>query len=106
MIITGSALFIRSESYEEVVEGLKLFPEVTFHAASDSRTELVITIEANDHHDLERLCTDMQEHIPGIVEVAHLSINFEEEIEKIRSGRFERASLYTATDDDGSSGDS
>lgn len=99
MIITGSALFIKRESYDDVLEGLKLFPEVTFHAASDSHGALVITIEANDHYDLERLCRDMQEQIAGIVEVAHLSINFEEEIDKIRSGRFERASLYSAADE-------
>ena len=100
MIVTGSALFITSESYETVLEGLKAFPEVTFYAASESRTELVIAIEAQDHHDLERLCRDLQEQIPGIVEVAHLSVNFEEEIDKIQSGQFERASLYTAPGDE------
>lgn len=103
MIITGSALFIKSESYEDVLKGLKGFPEVTFYAASDSRTELVITIEAQDHHDLERLCRQLQEHVAGIVEVAHMSVNFEEEIEKIQSGRFERESLCSSSNHEGSS---
>ncbi len=93
MIITGSALFIEPGSHEAVLERLKVFPEVTFHVASDSRTELVITIEAQDHADLERLCREMQEQIPEIVEVAHLYINFEEEIERIQSGNVDRASL-------------
>ncbi len=95
MIITGSALFIEPGSYETVRELLKAFPEVTFYAVSDSGTELVITLEAQDHDDLERLCRELQEQIPAIVEVAHLSINFEEEIEKIQSGQIERASLWT-----------
>jgi hypothetical protein len=94
MIITGSALFIEPGSHQAVLERLKTFPEVTFHVASDSRTELVITIEAQDQLDLERVCRELHEHIPEIVEVAHLYINFEEEIEKIQSGDVDRATLY------------
>jgi hypothetical protein len=100
MIITGSALFIRPGSYEAVRENLREFPEVTFFAVSESHTELVVTIEAQDHSDLDRLCKDMQEKIPEIVEIAHLSINFEEEIEKIQRGQFERASLYSPRSDE------
>jgi hypothetical protein len=100
MIVTGSALFIRPGSYEAVRESLGAFPEVTFYAASESHTELVVTIEAQDHSDLDRLCQDMQEKIPEIVEVAHLSINFEEEIEKIQRGQFDRASLCSNPHDD------
>ena len=93
MIITGSALFITPGSYEAVRERLETFHGVTFYAASESGTELVITMEAQDHEDLERLCRDIQKHIPEVVEIAHLSINFEEEIEKMRSGSIDRASL-------------
>jgi hypothetical protein len=93
MIITGTALFVEPGSCRAVLEGLKVFPEATFYAASESGTELVITLEAKDHSDLERLCREMQEQIPTIVEVAHLSVNFEEEIEKIQSGQFDRGAL-------------
>jgi hypothetical protein len=100
MIITGSALFVKPGSYETVLESLKVFHEVTFYAASESHTELVVTIEAQDHSDLDRLCKDMQEKIPDLVEIAHLSINFEEEIEKIQCGQFDRASLCSHPHDD------
>lgn len=86
MIITGSALFIEPGTSDSVRERLASFSEVTFHVQSDSGTELVINVEAEDQDALERLCQDLKERIPEIVEVAHFYVNFEEEIEKIKSG--------------------
>ncbi len=45
MVITGSALFIKPGAYEEVLERLKEFPQVTFQVASESLTELVVNLE-------------------------------------------------------------
>ena len=86
MIITGSALFIEPGTDEEVVEKLKAFPEVTFHVKSESGTELVVNLEAEDHEALEGLCRSLKSDIPQIVDIAHMSVNFEEMVEKIQSG--------------------
>jgi hypothetical protein len=93
MIITGSALFIRPGTSELVLEKLKEFPEVTFHVQSESGTELVINMEAEDHEDLELLCAELKARIAEVVEVAHFSVNFEEEIEKIQSGQIDKSTL-------------
>ncbi len=83
MVITGSALFIQPGSYETVLERLKEFPQVTYQTASESRTELIINLEAEDQGALEDLCNRLKEEIPQIVDINHLYINFEEEVEKI-----------------------
>lgn len=93
MIITGSALFVEPGTSDTVLEKLGSFPEVTFQVQSDSGTELVINLEAEDHSHLERLCVQLRERIPEIVEIAHLYVNFEEEIEKIESGEIDRNAL-------------
>ena len=93
MIITGSALLIQPGSDAAVLERLKQFPEVTFHVKSESGTELVVNFEAEDHHSLERLCSRLKEAIPEIVEIAHVYVNFEDEIEKIKSGKIDKRSL-------------
>jgi nitrate reductase NapAB chaperone NapD len=93
MIITGSALFVEPGTSDLVQERLAGFPEVTFHVQSASGTELVITIEAENHEVLEQLCQDLKARIPEIVEVVHLYVNFEEEIEKIQSGQIDKSTL-------------
>lgn len=89
MIITGSALFVESGSSEEVKEALSAFPEVTFHGESRSSQQIVITIEADGIRDLDRICSQMADEIPEIIDIAHLYVNFEDEVEKIR-GRADR----------------
>ena len=93
MVITGSALLIRPGSDTAVIERLKQFPGVTFHVKSESGTELVVNFEAEDHYSLERLCSRLKETIPEIIEIAHVYMNFEEEIEKIKSGKIDKRSL-------------
>ena len=87
MIFTGSAIYVEPGSDEQVVERLKEFPGVTFHVKSESGGELVVNLEAEDHTALEQLCLSLREKIPEIVEIVHLAVNFEEEIEKIESGK-------------------
>ncbi len=86
MVITGSALFIEPGSDRHVIERLKELSRVTYHVRSESGTELVVNLEAEDHAGLELLCSELKEHIPEIVEIAHLYVNFEEEVEKILRG--------------------
>ena len=93
MVITGSALLIKPGCTEKVLTRLKDFPEVTFQVKSDSGVELVVNFEAEDHDALERLCKDLQESIPEIVDIAHVYVNFEEEIEKIESGKYDKNKL-------------
>ena len=80
MIITGSALLIEAGSTDTVLEGLKGFPEVTFHVQSEEGTELVVNLEAEDSAALERLCQALRERIPDIVDISHIYVNFDEEI--------------------------
>jgi nitrate reductase NapAB chaperone NapD len=93
MVITGSALLIQPGSDAAVLERLKQFPEVTFHVKSESGTELVVNFEAEDHDSLERLCSRLKEAIPEVIEIAHVYVNFEDEIEKIKSGTIDKRSL-------------
>jgi len=83
MVITGSALFIEPGSYQTVVERLKEFPQVTYQTASDSKTEIVINLEAENQDALEELCGRLKDNIPELVDITHLYINFEEEVDKI-----------------------
>ncbi len=81
MIITGSVLLVAPGTNCSVVEALQGFPNVTAHAQSESGSEIVITIEAEDHDFLERLCQELRETITEIIEISHVYMNFEEEIE-------------------------
>ena len=85
MIVTGSALFIEAGTWDAVLDRLKEFPEVTYQARSDSGTELIVNFEADDHAALEALCDRLKQAIPQIVEIAHLYVNFEEEIENMEA---------------------
>jgi hypothetical protein len=87
MIITGSAIFVEPGTDDAVVERLKEFPGVTFHVKSDTGTELVVNLEAEGGDALELLCRDLKNRIPEIVDITHIYVNFEEEIEKMQSGR-------------------
>jgi hypothetical protein len=83
MVITGSAIFVRPGSADDVIERLVAFREVTFHVKSDSGTELIVNLEAEDLQALEALCTLLQDSIPQIIDISHLSVNFEEEVENL-----------------------
>jgi nitrate reductase NapAB chaperone NapD len=83
MIITGSALFIEPETSDIVLEKIGRFPGVTFQVMSESGKQLVVNLEAEDHEALESLCRDLRSAIPEIVEIAHIYVNFEDEVEKM-----------------------
>jgi nitrate reductase NapAB chaperone NapD len=93
MVITGSGIFVEPGTDEEVQKRLEEFSEVTFQVKSEMGTELVVNLEAEDNQALELLCAKLKDEIPQIVEIAHMYVNFEEEIEKIQAGNFDRASL-------------
>ncbi len=87
MIITGSALLIQHGSEETVLTRLKDFPGVTFQVKSETGTELVVNLEASDPGALDLLCGELKRRIPEIVDIAHLYVNFEEEIDKLLEGK-------------------
>ncbi|HMK35371.1 MAG TPA: chaperone NapD [Desulfomonilaceae bacterium] len=86
MVITGSALFIEPGTTEQVTQKLREYPEITIQTTAPSGTELVVNMEAENHGALEDLCNSLKEHIPEIIDVAHIYIHFEEEVEKMVSG--------------------
>ena len=91
MVITGSAILIEPGSDNIVLKGLEEFPAVTFHVKSESGTELVVNFEAEDHAALESLCAQLMAEIPQIVDITHVYVNFEEEVDKMESGKSDRA---------------
>jgi nitrate reductase NapAB chaperone NapD len=92
MIITGSVILVEPGMDRIVLARLPEFSAVTFHVKSETGTELVVNLEAQDSLSLEQLCTDLKASIPEIVDIAHLYVNFEEEIERIGTGKTDRKS--------------
>jgi len=84
MVITGSSLFVEPGTHQQVLKALVAFPNVTYHVKSESGTELVVNLEAPDHEGLEVLCEKLKKCIPQIVEINHLYVSFEEEVDKIK----------------------
>lgn len=93
MVITGSAIFVQPGSDRLVVERLKHYPHLTFQAKSDAGTELVVNLEAEDLDELENLSCQIKNEISEIVDIAHIYVNFEEEIEKIQAGERDKRRL-------------
>ncbi len=87
MIISGAALFVLPGSFETVLAGLHRYPEVTFHARSEAGDEIVVTIEADNTHHLEFLCASIKEGIPEVVDISHVYMNMEDEVEEMLKRR-------------------
>jgi nitrate reductase NapAB chaperone NapD len=85
MVITGSVILVQPGAHEVVEEALKDFPFVTYHAKSEEGTDLVVNFEAESTADLERLVNEVKAAIPEIVEINHIYVNFEDEIEDMVS---------------------
>ena len=85
-MITGSVILIEPGSDGEVLRALEGFPEVTFQVKSEPGTELVVNFEAEDHETLEGVCERLKERIPQIIDITHIYVNFEEEVERALSG--------------------
>jgi nitrate reductase NapAB chaperone NapD len=96
MIITGTAIMVQSGTDEAVERKLLAFPQVTYHGKSESGMDLIVNIEADDHNELETLCREIKDTIPEIMDIGHIYINFEEELEKIQSGTW--SNYYTIPD--------
>ena len=93
MVITGSVLLIQPGSDQAVLARLKAFPRVTFHIQSQSSLEMVVNLEAENMTALEHLCTLLRQGIPEILDIAHVYVNFEEEVEKIETGQYDKNEL-------------
>lgn len=76
---------IEPGSDTEVLRALEGFPEVTFQAKSESGTELVVNFEVRDYEALEGICSKLKEQIGEIIDITHIFVNFEEEVEKALS---------------------
>lgn len=93
MIITGSVILVEPGTDRIVLARLPQFSCVTFHVKSETGTELVVNLEAQDTLALEQLCSDLKASIPEIVDINHLYVNFEEEIEMMGTGKIDRKGL-------------
>lgn len=93
MVITGSAILVKPGMDGSVLLKLGDFPEVTFYAKSELGTELVVNLEAEDLGGLEELCLRIKNNIPGVVDITHVYVNFEEQVEKAEQGLVDKRSL-------------
>jgi nitrate reductase NapAB chaperone NapD len=91
MIITGTALLIETGSADDVPDRLKAFPEVTYQARSQAGTELIVNMEAENQEALEILCARLKEEIPQILDIAHIYMNIEDEVEKMTASDYKGA---------------
>lgn len=85
MVITGSAIFISPNDSDRVKERLREFKPVTFQVASENGSELIVNFEAENQDELEIFCKHLRSQIPEIIDIGHIYINFEEEIEALKS---------------------
>lgn len=93
MVITGSAIFVQPGSDQRVIKRLSSYPGVTYQVQSETGTELVVNLEAEDLDALETLVLRLKHDIPEILDIAHACVNFEEEIEKIQAGEIDKHRL-------------
>ncbi len=85
MVITGSAIFVSPNDSDLVLRRLREFPQVTFQVASESGSELIVNFEAENQDELEILCKKLSDDIPQIIDIGHIYINFEDEIDHLKS---------------------
>jgi nitrate reductase NapAB chaperone NapD len=81
LVITGSAIFVRPQDNEYVMKRLREFPQITFHVSSQNGSELIVNFEAENQDTLEKFCLHLRCSIPEIIDIGHIYLNFEEEID-------------------------
>lgn len=84
MVITGSAIFVSPQHSEHVVKRLREFPQITFQVGSEAGSELIVNFEVENQDELEDFCATLRLAIPEIIDIGHIYVNFEEEIEHLR----------------------
>lgn len=81
MVITGSAIFVNPRNSVHVQERLREFREITFHVCSSCGSELIVNFEVENQTALEKFCSHLKTRIPEIIDIGHIYINFEEEVD-------------------------
>jgi nitrate reductase NapAB chaperone NapD len=84
LIITGSAIFVNPGDSQTVLERLREFPEITFQVCSENGSELIVNFEAQNQDELDELCRHLRMAVPEIIDIGHVYINFEDEVEQMR----------------------
>ena len=84
MVITGSAIFVNPQDSGLVTRKLSEFNQITFQVASESGSELIVNFEAENQDELDEFCRYLRAEIPEIIDIGHIYINFEEEIEQLK----------------------
>lgn len=84
MVITGSAIFVNPQDSGLVTSRLSEFNQITFQVASESGSELIVNFEAENQDELDKFCRYLRAEIPEIIDIGHIYINFEEEIEQLK----------------------
>jgi len=83
LVITGSAIFVNPRDSAHVQKRLREFPEITFHVCSKCGSELIVNFEVENQSELEGFCLGLRTRVPEIIDIGHLCINFEEEVDSL-----------------------
>lgn len=83
MVITGSVIYVRPQDSDPVVRKLAEYPQITFHVGSDDGSELIVNFEVQSQLELEPFCRMLKTEVPEIVDIAHVYINFEDEVDSL-----------------------
>lgn len=87
MVITGSVIYVRPQDSDLVVRKLADYQQITFHVGSDDGSELIVNFEVESQDKLEPFCTMLKIQIPEIIDIGHVYINFEDEVDSLLSSR-------------------
>lgn len=85
MVITGSVIYVRPQDSDLVVRKFADYPQITFYVGSDDGSELIVNFEVESQEELEPFCKMLKMQIPQIVDIGHVYINFEDEVDYLLS---------------------
>jgi|GEM_PF-2295770 len=83
LVITGSVIYVRPQDSDPVVRKLTDYPQITFHVGSDDGSELIVNFEVPSQDELEPFCQMLKTQIPEIVDIGHVYINFEDDVDSL-----------------------
>ncbi len=81
MVITGSVIYVSPQNSDYVVSKLGDYPQITFHVGSDDGSELIVNFELSSQAEIEPFCNMLKAHIPEIIDIGHVYVNFEDEVD-------------------------
>jgi nitrate reductase NapAB chaperone NapD len=86
MLIVGSVINIIENTAENVKKIIEKYKEIEIYPNTTDKNKLIVVFEVENEEKLQELCSELKNY-DEIIDIAHHYCNFEEEIEKIKSGK-------------------